>query len=79
MEPGPGVPRAGNIEQRARHGPACVPGTKTKMGTEQATASKAGEQTDAAVRVKLGGRLEKKQVVGKQEGSTPGRGNRSGF
>ena len=41
--------------------------------------SKAGEQTDAIVGVKLGGRLEKQQVVGKQEGSTQGRKNRSGF
>lgn len=76
MEPRQGVLKAENIEQRARRGPALTPGTKTEMSHRAATLPKAGEQTDAVVRVKLDARVTKRQVVRKQRVELRGWRNR---
>lgn len=52
MEPGPGVPKAGNIEQRARQGPAWMPGTETEMAY-RASHSAQNWRTDRCPGVKL--------------------------
>ena len=46
MKPGPGVPKAGNIEQKSGYGQPRHLGPKLRWTTEQATSPKAGEQTD---------------------------------